>query len=479
MGFLSSIWSYSPPPMVENSLLLFAISVALVYLFIHGLTYFQDVPDLYLEDQSIVEPTRLLNESPVYHSNKLSGLRVGLDIRYDSYKSRNGNLNDIWEIMIKFSKEFDKGILVNNEKLSISYINYCIANVDLGRNQTILIPKNHEINAKWIITVLIGFIKQLTVEFYIDLPLKITDTVHISDIKLPKEEQKRYFEFKNVYTSEKDKGIAIRLHNNISHGIDSIVEFTQLNIVSAVASTLKHLPNSDDFYGAKMTIVACNDSNEGINDVIVKLLTGFMLYSEVIITDRVSTINDKERDDSSSLANLSSIISIPESQLLKVFSGTSVDTNLQLLQRYLLSRGVFPFKNNKLIYIYNSLNMKSTLSYYELNSLRMRYKARIIKELDYYNVMGPVILTDFYDYRQFEKVTFKKFGCIFQSLEIKLNNLLNSNWGNLMVRGYTIGKTINVVNGELDNTPSKNNDGFMPINIIKGKWGSDGCLYIM
>ncbi|RCK64947.1 hypothetical protein Cantr_00495 [Candida viswanathii] len=471
--------AYSPPAMVENSLLLFAITGGLIFLFIHALSYFQDVPDLYLQEQSMIEPTRLLNESPVYHSNKLSGLRVGLDIRYDSYKSRSGNLNDIWEITTKLSKEFDKGILVNDEKLSISYINYCIANVELSHNKTILIPKNHEINAKWIMTVLIGFVKQLTLEFYIDLPLKTTDAVHISDIKLPQEKAKRFFEFKNVYTPEKDKGIAIRLHNHISHAIDSIVEFTQLNIVSAVASTLKHLPNSDDFYGAKMTIISCNGSNESINNVIVKMLTGFLLYSEIIITDRVSAINNKDSDDSSSLANSSSIVSIPESQLLKVFSGSSPDSIPQLLQRYLLTRGVFPYKSNRLIYIYNSLNMKSALSYYELNSLRMRYKTRVIKELDYYNVMGPVILTDFYDYRQFDKVTFTKFGCVFQSLEIKLNNLLKANWGNLMVRGYTIGKTTNVVNGELDNVASKDNEGFMPINIVKGKWGSDGCLYIM
>ena len=127
--------------MVENSLLLFAISVAAIYIFIHGLTYLQDVPELYLQEQSVIEPTRLINESPVYHSNKLSGLRVGLDIRYDSYKSRNGNLNDIWEILIRFSKEFDKGILVNNEKISVSYINYCIDQIDMSRYKTILIPK--------------------------------------------------------------------------------------------------------------------------------------------------------------------------------------------------------------------------------------------------------------------------------------------------------------------------------------------------
>ncbi|KAL6451641.1 hypothetical protein SBY92_002947 [Candida maltosa Xu316] len=461
--------------MVENQLLLFLLIIAIIYFLTQSVTFFQDVPDLYLKQQSIVEPTRLLNESPIYHSSKFRDLRVGLDIRYDNYKLRNGNLNDIWEILIKLSKEFDKGILINNEKLSISYINYCIHTADFKHVNTILVPKNHPLDAKWLITLLIGFVKQLTVEFYIDLPLTTTDTIHISDIKLPNvndDKAKRFFEFTNVYTPAKDKGIAIRLHNNISNGINSIVEFTQLNIVSAVASTLKHLPNSDKYYGSKLTIISSNQSNEDINDIIVKTLTGFLLYSEIIITDRVSIIN-----------NTSSIISLPESQLMKVFTGHSSDTILQLIQRYLLTRGVFPFKKKprKLMYIHGSINSKSTLGYYELNSLRLRYKSRVIKELGYYNVVGPIILTDYNDYRQFDKLNhdFRKFGCLSQSLEIKLFNLSKNNWGNLMVRGYTIGKTINVVNGNKEEAQSKDNDGFMPINIVKGKFGNDGCLYIM
>ena len=51
--------------------------------------------------------------------------------------------------------------------------------------------------------------------------------------------------------------------------------------------------------------------------------------------------------------------------------------------------------------------------------------------------------------------------------------------GNLLVRGYTIGKTLNVVNDQQEKLQPKDNDGFMPISIVKGKWGNDGCLYVL
>ena len=56
---------------------------------------------------------------------------------------------------------------------------------------------------------------------------------------------------------------------------------------------------------------------------------------------------------------------------------------------------------------------------------------------------------------------------------------LQDEWGNLLVRGYTIGKTLNVVNDQQEKLQPKDNDGFMPISIVKGKWGNDGCLYVL
>lgn len=112
--------------MTQDALVIICGLLALMYLGIYSLHYFQDVPDLYLQEQSIREPTRLTNESPIYHSNKSSNLRVGLDIRYDSYKLRSGNLNDIWEIAIQFAKKTDRGINIDNNLITIGYINYCI-----------------------------------------------------------------------------------------------------------------------------------------------------------------------------------------------------------------------------------------------------------------------------------------------------------------------------------------------------------------
>lgn len=78
------------------------ISLAVIYIVLKLLNYCKTVPDLYLQQQSYPDPTRLPNESPIYHSTKSpTGLRLGLDIRYDHYKLRRGNCNDIWEIAMK------------------------------------------------------------------------------------------------------------------------------------------------------------------------------------------------------------------------------------------------------------------------------------------------------------------------------------------------------------------------------------------
>lgn len=450
--------------MTQDVLVIVCGLLALVYLGIYSLHYFQDVPDLYLQEQSIMEPTRLSNESPIYHSNKTSHIRVGLDIRYDSYKLRSGNLNDIWGIAIQFAKKGDRGITIDNDLITIGYINYCIENLQLGSHKVISIPKDYKIDSKWLVVLFVGFVKQLTVEFYIDKPTS-DNAIDISKLNLPSSPQKSSYEFINKYTPEKDRGIAIRLHNQISQGIKSIVDFTQLNVVSGVASTIKHLPNSDLYKNSKLVIVLSNSTNEDITNLIVKLLTGLILNCTITICDKFSEVDSN-----------AAIISVPELKLQ--FVSNESDTIIERFQRYLLTKGIFPFKNNKkLIYIGTSINKKSALSLYDLNTIRIQHQARVVKELCYYNIVGPVILTDYYDYRQFN-IKVNKVGCIAQSLEIKLINLQDK-WGNLLVRGYTIGKTLNVVNGQQEKLQPKDNDGFMPISIVKGKWGSDGCLYVL
>lgn len=62
---------------------------------------------------------------------------------------------------------------------------------------------------------------------------------------------------------------------------------------------------------------------------------------------------------------------------------------------------------------------------------------------------------------------------------MKVNNLDANGIGSLLVRGYTIGKSTNYLNGvEQKQNANSNGDGFMPIN-IRGKWGTDGCLYLI
>ena len=114
---------------------------------------------------------------------------------------------------------------------------------------------------------------------------------------------------------------------------------------------------------------------------------------------------------------------------------------------------------------------------YDLNTIRIQHQARVVKELCYYNIVGPIILTDYYDYRQFN-IKVNKVGCIAQSLEIKLINLQDE-WGIYWSEDILLVRLLNVVNDQQEKLQPKDNDGFMPISIVKGKWGNDGCLYVL
>ena len=107
------------------------------------------------------------------------------------------------------------------------------------------------------------------------------------------------------------------------------------------------------------------------------------------------TICDKFSEVDSNAA----IISVPELKL--PFVSNKSDTITERLQRYLLTKVYSRLEVPKLIYISTSINKKSALSLYDLNTIRIQHQARVVKELCYYNIVGPIILTDYYDYRQF------------------------------------------------------------------------------
>lgn len=423
------------------------VSLTTIYVVLKILNYLKTVPDLYLLQQSYPDTTRLPNESPIYHSTKSpTGLRLGLDIRYDHYKIRRGNCNDIWEIAMKNGGS--RGIYVGDEFVEFATINYYISQSQ-EQCDAINIPVDYQIDGHWVIVVLIGLVKQIPLQFY-DKQEPSTGK-SISQIKLPHAQQ--LHEFNNVYTADKDKGITIKFDKLVKLGIDVVVDFTQLNLISAVASSIKHLPV--DYTNKSITIVSSPDF-AGVSNTIVKLLMALVCQMKVHIKEKAPTF---ETD----------ITTLPESKA--TLTDLAWKQNIKL---YFLGLGIF--SSEKLVYVYSPASHPQLTSS-QLNHLRIVTDSHVIREYYTYNIFGPILTTDYYEYRTYTR----QFGVIPQSLEMKVNNLDANGIGSLLVRGYTIGKSTNYLNGkeqEQEQNENSNGDGFMPVN-IRGKWGTDGCLYLI
>ncbi|WLF80990.1 hypothetical protein PVL30_004784 [Lodderomyces elongisporus] len=477
------------------------IAVVIFYAVLSVTDYFKAVPDEYLRHQSFQEPTRLPHESPIYKSSKNATLRVGLDIRYDHYKIRSGNLNDVWTILMDHVSRnseagstenlIEKSISVNGVKVKYTYINHCISewkkkkqemqkekekekNTDTVRLvESFNIPIEYEVDSKWVIVVLIGFVTQTQVHFYEKRCKKPANGLDISEMSFDEESGEDELVFENKYIPEKDKGIALKYSKQIRPGIVTQVEYTQLNIISAVASTIKHLPPAFDLLRKSMAIVSYPDFIN-VSNLIVKLLAGFVSNMNIEIL-HASSVGIETK-----IGSEVEILSIPE-QLVNRYNFLHSSSISNKLNWQLLSQGIF--KSKRLIYIQSSLESPQLTSK-QRNQLAVAMKSRVIHEYGVFNILGPVVLTDYYEYRMFGA----SFGGVAQSLEIKLVNVDRLMAGSLMVRGYTIGKSAHFVNDKeatlqeeaVSNQFTKKSDGFMPLPLnIRGKWGTDGCLYIL
>jgi len=444
----------------------------------------RDVPQLYLWEQSIVEDGRRDGESAIHRSNKLDygkGLRVGLDIRYDSYKMRHGNLRDIYDILIKQSSKAEKSITINGEQLAISELNFKVDQISkfLSEHKTscIRVKLDQLFNSVNNFALIVaGFVNQIPVQLYQHRDLVPSDeATYYEDIDFTKFTSGSLLSFENGYSPDKDKGIALTIFSKLNHQVESKVEFTQLNLVSAVASTLRHLPLSQHLSDHDTVLISRPDgllSNEEALNIIIKTLASFISNSTLIIVDGF---------DQSMLEKYKpTVLSINQRLLPKLDSSTKlglVQNLTKTVNLLSLSFGKFPVFNcsrNELRLV--CVNKNITEVAISVTELRATLKSRVVVESGYYGIAGPILLTDFYDYRKIS-VPYKSYGCISQSLELKLANY-NQNHGYLMARGYNIGKSTNTMNGNVGDSTSKNSDGFMPLLNVNGSWGKDGCLYV-
>lgn len=476
------------------------VPLGLFCLYTAFLDFNRDVPHEYLEQQTLLEQTRQPNELAIHKSPKLdysTGLRIGLGIRYDSYKLRNGNLNDIWEILVAHhgsSKE--DTIVVNGDSIRISQLNYVVCKISeclksLTDVLEVAIPVSLFMVNKFAFAVAIAaFLAQVPVHVYESDAKQHLDNSAIafsqegsaallkrlSDDSLVLDLQEFDFltdkpDFENNYSVEKDRGIALKLSTRLNHKVIALTSFTQLNLISAVASCIKHLPPSKQI-GPHDRIVISQDHStpESILNEVVKVLVLFVSGASLVLTQEDNFMVHKPTI---------LVASSPEIQKL----GSAQITGLLYYHRlYSLSRLRFsPLASSsglRLIYVHRDC---STGKYTNWNHLRAALGVNIVEEVGHFNVAGPFLVTDYYDYRTFlEKLASQvaASGGICQANEIKLLEFDATQSGALALRGYNIGKAVTIMEGVGQTRVTPDASGFfrLPFNC---RWGLDGCLYVL
>ncbi|KAG7194114.1 uncharacterized protein KQ657_004822 [Scheffersomyces spartinae] len=463
----------------------------------------RDVHPLYLEEQSSIEPTRLPDESAIYRSNKLDlpdKLRIGLDIRYDHYKLRNGNLHDVWAIYANTNGGNGK-LSINDKTLSVGALNYRVTKVSqalkLRRVSEVVIPfKTYQKLGFPLLAVILGaFVLSITVHI-VSGDANIEEEDGILKLMLvslveqfvtlafggPLEPSNELNEFPNAYDPADDKGAFLKV--SIKKLVfQTTVEYQVINAISAIAATLKHLPFNHELSNKdKLVIVQDTDaeSMESVGNEIVKLLCGL-----TAACGEVAIVNDDVCDP---LELKPTVMVLPQTYYLTLAltNGAIIPGGsswLLTLRENLLSRGIMvtygsKFAPLRLIYVHKPMGYGMHPLIEDSNQARSLFQSRIVVEHTWLTILGPVLATDFFDYRVLP-VHVRSYGALSQSLEFKLVNVNDKMEGTIKTRGFTIGKLTNKKNGMVQqNSQTGGSDGFMPIP-LPSKFGKDGVLYVL
>lgn len=451
----------------------------------------RDIPALYLNQQLYHDLTRLDGESPVYRSIKCDsphcGPRVGLDIRYEQYKLRNGNLSDVWLLAMSHASRDSKfGICFGTRQYSIAQLHGLVekyARVMSGKTG-VYIPSFLWLNTPAVFAATVAaFITQTPVTIYDSENVKDINNnsvyVYLAEQKPPElvcaiwaheDVGINVSEFDYEYHPAKDTGIALILERKVCKRVDTTTSFTQFNLVSAVASTLKHLPEGHSLGVQDVVLfeLGYGSVDECVGSL-VKVLAALISGCNVHLMDVVSRETLLQLNPTILVVSTCSIVTIVP----------KINGLWNRIRSNIMTRGRFGVVTNlsmrlRLLYLHQSILQKQDFDSRSLNMIRCSLGCRLVLERTHYNIAGAVLLNDIFDYR-IHNVDCRGFGAIFQSLEMKLCNLDLAGKGQIHVRGYCIGKSS--THSQTKGVLHSKGDGFMPLNLY-GQWGNDGCLYI-
>lgn len=469
------------------------------------LDFNRDVPIEYLQEQSLVERTRKPNELAIHKSTKLdysTGLRVGLGIRYDSYKLRNGNLNDVWELFVKQVGSLNQPtIYVGHEYLKVSQLNSAV-HILCNTFQVwktvseIAIPLDIFLSDKYVLAVTIAaFLAQIRIHTYTQDCEGFVDEDSVCYAKNEDGAQlqrrkdgaalfamntldfkSERTDFQNPYSVEKDRGTALKLSTHINHNVAASTAFTQLNLISAAASCIKHLPPAHQFRRTdRFVILQDHTTAEGVSNEVVKILCAFVAGAEFVL---VSQESDYMRFKPTVLV---SGVNFAKTLARKP---TGFMTVMYYHKLYSLSRLCSNIGTRtkscelRLVYVHRR---RSAGNFTNWNGVRASLGVNVVEEIGHFNVAGPFLATDFYDYRTFSTEMTQKVaaaGAVVQANEIKLLDFDATQSGQVALRGYNIGKAVTVMQGVGQTNIKPDEDAFYRLPYV-ARWGLDGCLYIL
>lgn len=488
--------------MLKDTFLILSVLVALI-LALKKLLEFskRDVHELALQNQSSIGSTRRVAESAVYRSVDVPHglpLTTGLEIRYDIYKSRNGNLKDIWSIAMDRSEEkvvaFDRGT-----KLSFSQLNGLMNQVH-GFLDSNAVPENGSIGVCGPLSQLEPFLVACTCFFTASYTLhffsgELPTDVNVSVLFVPDKfvdsckgkapllmgwddfkevlqfHGKGSTEYGYTFSSLHDKTVP---YQGFKH--QKAVTFYQHNFVSAVAATLKSLPLELGWTASDHVLISSMEEKE----FWVKFLAALVAESKHIsISDEVS-LHLVERVEPTILCVTAPQLKSLEQQLRS--KGVSLLGRARLAQaRNWFSKGVFTHLGEysplirplRILYVASSEKEEGPTSE-EINYLQAILGARIIQERYADGILGPLLRTNCFDYRVMNKTTaVAQRGVPANCIEAKVTDTplrkAENRQGKLFVRGFNIGRDLN---GESNSS----NEGWFPTE-IEGMFGNDGCFY--
>ncbi|CCD24484.1 Dde1p NDAI_0D01700 [Naumovozyma dairenensis CBS 421] len=319
---------------------------------------------------------------------------------------------------------------------------------------------------------------------------------------------------------------------NVTSQSDKTTNFSQMNLISSVAAFIKNFPmnhelSKDDF----LTILLPNEKLQNDSNLLIQmwpkllaillhggsialikskggfeknmgipLKTTLLLTDKDIINQQLSYLSQTEKQSTRLCSLFHKIKSSWAKTLISegIFTkcGTSPNQQIPRLRCIFLSDSLHSIENISSFKMYSlpKLTYGSYMDSFttkQLNYMKSIFGARIVIELYCPNlVLGPIMQTNFYEYRVLPESVDNKlvcFGTLSTTLEGKLVETelstlnINKKQGMLCIRGFTIGKPVEEERKEIARNLSKDfggNEGWMPLVGVFGLWGQDGCFYI-